>query len=125
MRPELNKIFKPAFLGRMVLIPYYPIREESLKLIMRLKLAKIQKRIDENHKIRLTFDPALVDTVASRCTEVESGARNVDNILDQHPSPGYLPAIVGANGRGREGLKYPRRHRSRWGVCLQLESSGG
>jgi type VI secretion system protein VasG len=46
-----------------------------------LKLAKIQRRIRENHKIELTYDPALVDEVARRCTEVESGARNVDNIL--------------------------------------------
>jgi hypothetical protein len=81
LKPELNKIFKPAFLGRMVLIPYMPIRDENLKQIIRLKLGKIQRRIQENHKIELTFDAALVQEVANRCTEVESGARNVDNIL--------------------------------------------
>jgi type VI secretion system protein VasG len=81
LRPELNKIFKPAFLGRMVLIPYMPVRDENLKQIIRLKLAKIQRRIHENHKIELTYDAVLVDEVAKRCTEVESGARNVDNIL--------------------------------------------
>jgi type VI secretion system protein VasG len=102
MRPELNKIFKPAFLGRMVLIPYYPIREESLKLIVRLKLAKIQKRIDENHKIRLTFDPALVDTVASRCTEVESGARNVDNILTNTLLPDISRQLLGRMAEGEK-----------------------
>ena len=102
MRPELNKIFKPAFLGRMVLIPYYPIREESLKLIVRLKLGKIQKRIDENHKIRLTFDPALVDTVASRCTEVESGARNVDNILTNTLLPDISRQLLGRMAEGEK-----------------------
>ncbi len=81
LKPELNKIFKPAFLGRMVLIPYLPVRDENLKQIIRLKLGKIQRRIQENHKVDLTYDPALVDEVAKRCTEVESGARNVDNIL--------------------------------------------
>ena len=81
LKPELNKIFKPAFLGRMVLIPYMPIRDENLKHIIRLKLGKIQRRIQENHKIDLTYDGALIDEVAKRCTEVESGARNVDNIL--------------------------------------------
>ena len=81
LKPELNKIFKPAFLGRMVVVPYYPIRDEALKKIIVLKLNKIQRRIQENHKISLTYADTLIDEVARRCTEVESGARNVDNIL--------------------------------------------
>jgi type VI secretion system protein VasG len=81
LKPELNKIFKPAFLGRMVIAPYHPIRDESLKRIIRLKLDKIKRRILENHNLELGYDEALVDAVAERCTEVESGARNVDNIL--------------------------------------------
>ena len=81
LKPELDKIFKPAFLGRMVLVPYYPIRDEALKVIIKLKLGKIQRRMNENHRIRLTWDDAVVEEVAKRCTEVESGARNVDNIL--------------------------------------------
>ena len=51
LKPELNKVFKPAFLGRMVIIPYIPIRDENMKQIIRLKLGKIQRRIQENHKI--------------------------------------------------------------------------
>ena len=81
LKPELDKVFKPAFLGRMVIIPYFPIRDENLKRIIRLKLGKIQRRLTETHRVALTFDDALVDQVAERCTEVESGARNVDNIL--------------------------------------------
>ena len=81
LKPELNKIFKPAFLGRLVIIPYFPIRDESMKKIIALKLGKIQKRLQETHRIALTWDQPLVDEVAKRCTEVESGARNVDNIL--------------------------------------------
>jgi type VI secretion system protein VasG len=81
MKPELNKIFKPAFLGRMIVVPYFPVRDEALKQIIRLKIGKIQRRLNENHKIALTYDECLLDEVAKRCTEVESGARNVDNIL--------------------------------------------
>ncbi|HEX6815086.1 MAG TPA: type VI secretion system ATPase TssH [Gemmatimonadaceae bacterium] len=81
LKPELDKVFKPAFLGRMVIIPYFPIRDENLKRIIRLKLGKIQRRLTETHRVTLTFDDALVSQVAERCTEVESGARNVDNIL--------------------------------------------
>jgi len=81
LKPELNKMFKPAFMGRLVTVPYFPLRDEAMKQIVTLKLAKIQRRIRENHKIELTYDPAVVAEVAKRCTEVESGARNVDNIL--------------------------------------------
>jgi type VI secretion system protein VasG len=81
LKPELDKTFKPAFLGRMVIIPYFPVRDENLKRIVRLKLGKIQRRIEQSHRVRFTFDEALVDAIAARCTEVESGARNVDNIL--------------------------------------------
>ena len=95
LKPELNKIFKPAFLGRMVLIPYLPIRDENLKQIIRLKLGKIQRRIHENHKIELTYDGALVDEVANRCTEVESGARNVDNILTNTLLPDISRQLLG------------------------------
>src|SRR6266436_2207230 len=81
LKPELNKIFKPAFMGRLVTVPYFPLRDEAMKQIVTLKLAKIQRRIRENHKIELSYDPSVIAEVAKRCTEVESGARNVDNIL--------------------------------------------
>jgi type VI secretion system protein VasG len=81
LKPELNKTFKPAFLGRLVIIPYFPVRDEVLKKIIRLKMGKIVRRLHETHRITLGYDEALVDEVAERSTEVESGARNVDNIL--------------------------------------------
>jgi type VI secretion system protein VasG len=95
LKPELNKVFKPAFLGRMVIIPYFPIRDEAMKKIITLKLAKIQRRLFENHRIRLTYDDPLVEEVARRCTEVESGARNVDNILTNTLLPEVSRRILG------------------------------
>jgi type VI secretion system protein VasG len=100
MKPELDKIFKPAFLGRMVIVPFYPVRDEALKTIIRLKLGKIQRRIFENHKIELSYEPALVDEVAQRCTEVESGARNVDNILTNTLLPEVSNRILGQIAEG-------------------------
>jgi len=100
LKPELNKIFKPAFLGRMVLIPYMPIRDENLKQIIRLKLGKIQRRIQENHKIDLAYDAALIDEVAKRCTEVESGARNVDNILTNTLLPDISRQLLSSMAAG-------------------------
>ena len=100
MKPELNKIFKPAFLGRMVIIPYFPVRDETLKTIIKLKLRKIQKRIFENHRIELNYDPQLVEEVAKRCTEVESGARNVDNILTNTLLPEISKTLLGQLAEG-------------------------
>ncbi|PYT25463.1 MAG: type VI secretion system ATPase TssH [Acidobacteria bacterium] len=96
LKPELNKVFKPAFLGRMVIIPYFPIRDEAMKKIITLKLAKIQRRLFENHRIKLTYDDPLVEEVARRCTEVESGARNVDNILTNTLLPEVSRRILGS-----------------------------
>jgi len=101
LKPELNKIFKPAFLGRMVIIPYLPIRDESMKLIINLKLGRIKRRIHENHKIALTYDDALVNEVAKRCTEVESGARNVDNILTNTLLPEISRQLLGRMAEGQ------------------------
>lgn len=102
MKPELNKIFKPAFLGRMVLVPYFPIRDEALKQIVRLKLGKIQRRIQENHRVEFSYDPELVEEVARRCTEVESGARNVDNILTNSLLPDMSRQILGRMAEGEK-----------------------
>jgi type VI secretion system protein VasG len=102
LKPELNKIFKPAFLGRLVIIPYYPVRDEALKQIVRLKLAKIQRRLLETHKIPLTYDEPLIEEVARRCTEVESGARNVDNILTNTLLPEVSRQILGRMAERRK-----------------------
>ena len=104
LKPELDKVFKPAFLGRMVIIPYFPVRDENLKQIIRLKLGKIERRLHETHKIALQYDDTLVNAVAARCTEVESGARNVDNILTNTMLPELsrllLEAISGGERAG-------------------------
>ena len=113
LKPDLNKIFKPAFLGRMVVIPYYPVRDEALKQIIRLKLGKIQRRIQENHKIKLSYDDAFLNEVASRCTEVESGARNVDNILTNTLLPDISRKILGGMA---EGEKMTAIHVGHWGA---------
>ncbi|NYH27510.1 type VI secretion system ATPase TssH [Paraburkholderia bryophila] len=82
LRPQLYKTFKPAFLGRMKVVPYYPISDDVLAEIIELKLERIRRRIESNHKAVFEWDESLVDAVLARCTEVDSGARNVDHILN-------------------------------------------
>ena len=81
IRPDLLKYFKPAFLGRLIVVPFFPISPDIMRRIIGLQLSRIMRRIKENHRAAMSYDEALVTAIADRCTEVESGARNVDHIL--------------------------------------------
>jgi type VI secretion system protein VasG len=81
LREPLLKVFPAALLGRLVVIPYFPLSDEILARVVRLQLGRIESRIRENHDIPLTYDDNVVQLIISRCTEVESGARMVDAIL--------------------------------------------
>jgi type VI secretion system protein VasG len=102
IKPKLDQVFKPALLGRLVIVPFYPVRDEALNRIVRLKLAKIQRRTAESHKVQLEYDEEVVTEVARRCTEVESGARNVDNILTNTMLPDISRRILGQIASGEQ-----------------------
>ena len=91
LRPVLMKHFKPAFLGRLKVVPYYPISDDVLARIIDLKLGRIRDRVAANHKAVFDWSGELVEAVLARCTEVDSGARNVDHILNGT----LLPEIAG------------------------------
>lgn len=81
VRPLLSNHFKPALLGRMTVIPYYLLDPEAMKGIVRLKLNKLVSRLAENNKMTMTYMDKVVDQITARCTESETGARNIDFIL--------------------------------------------
>lgn len=81
LREPLLKVFPPALLGRLVVIPYYPLNDEMIGAIARLQLGRIKKRIAESHKVPFTYDDEVIKLIASRCTELESGGRMIDAIL--------------------------------------------
>ncbi len=89
LREPLLKKFPAALLGRLVVIPYYPLSDEMLASIVRLQLGRIAKRVVEHHKIPFRYDDEAVKLIVSRCTEVESGGRMIDAILTNT----VLPAI--------------------------------
>jgi type VI secretion system protein VasG len=87
VRPDLLSYFKPAFLGRLTAATYYPLHDDAIKKIIGLKLNKIGKRVTQNYKAKFSYSDALLEAIASRCKEVESGARNIDNILNNNLLP--------------------------------------
>jgi type VI secretion system protein VasG len=89
LREPLLKKFPAALLGRLVVIPYYPLNDAMLSNIVRLQLSRIARRVTEHHKIPFTYDDEAVKLIVSRCTEVESGGRMIDAILTNT----VLPAI--------------------------------
>ncbi len=100
LRPDLLKIFKPAFLGRAIIVPYYPIADDVMRKIIVLQLGRIRSRLMENHRAQFSFDQAVIDAVARRCTEVESGARNVDHILTRTLLPEISKEFLGRMASG-------------------------
>jgi type VI secretion system protein VasG len=89
LREPLLKKFPAALLGRLVVIPYYPLGDAMLASIVRLQLGRIARRVTEHHKIPFKYDDAAVKLIVSRCTELESGGRMIDAILTNT----VLPAI--------------------------------
>ncbi len=100
--PELLKTFKPAFLGRVSILPFYPLADDVMKQIIRLKLNKVKRRIDENYKAEMSYGGDIVETIASRCTEVDTGARNVDKILNRTLLPEMSAEFLSHLGKGQE-----------------------
>lgn len=101
LRPTLLKVFKPAFLGRLTVVPYYPLSDEVMRQIIRLQLGRIGARLAENHRAEFSYDDALVQAIAARCTEVESGARNVDHILTRTLLPEVSREFLTRMAEGR------------------------
>ncbi|HRI06471.1 MAG TPA: type VI secretion system ATPase TssH [Nannocystaceae bacterium] len=102
IRPALSKHFKPALLARMTVVPFLPLPGEVLREITALKLGALQRRLWASHKIEAVFEDAMVDELAARCTEAESGARNVEAILRSSLMPALSQRLLEAFASGQE-----------------------
>jgi type VI secretion system protein VasG len=81
LRDPLLKVFPPALLGRMVTVPYYPLSDEMIRSIVRLQLGRIVERVKTEHGVPVTYSEEVAELLASRCTELESGARMIEALL--------------------------------------------
>lgn len=87
-------IFKPAFLGRITLVPYYPLSDVVIQKIAVLKLNKVKKRIESGYQAKVEIDDAVAQEISARCKEVASGARNIDKIVNQSLLPALSSGIL-------------------------------
>jgi type VI secretion system protein VasG len=98
---ELLKTFKPAFLGRITVLPYFPLDTDVLGRIAKLKLRKVVQRMQENHKARLVFTDGLIAALANMCVSVDTGARKVDQVIEQHILPELSAELLARNVEGK------------------------
>ncbi|MDN5842474.1 MAG: type VI secretion system ATPase TssH [Alcaligenaceae bacterium] len=101
IHPLLAKYFKPALLARMTVVPYYTLPPAYLTGIVDLKLGRLAQRLSSANRISLDFGPEVSETIAARCTEVDSGARNIDFILGKSLTPALSDAVLSAMAQGR------------------------
>ena len=102
LRPDLLKVFPPALLGRLIVLPYYPLSPAMLQGIVRLQLNRIKKRVAENHGIAFSYDQPVVDLIVSRCNEVASGGRMIDAILTNTMLPELSIELLNRQMAGEE-----------------------
>lgn len=100
IRPVLSRHFKPALLARMTIVPFYPINMDAMKDIIELKLRRLGSRLMDSHKMIFEYNHAVIEQIAQRCTEVETGARNIDHILQGTLLPKVSIEILSRMGAG-------------------------
>lgn len=102
IREPLLKVFPPALLGRLNIVPYYPISDEMMRAIITLQLSRVGQRVKEGHKVPFSYDPAVSDLIVSRVTELDSGARAIDAIITRQMLPTIGKELLERIMEGRE-----------------------
>ncbi|MCP4095990.1 MAG: AAA domain-containing protein [Planctomycetaceae bacterium] len=99
--PKLMESFAPAFLGRTKIVPFYPLNDEVMQRIIKLKLNKVGKRVRANYRAQFEYTPKVVEAIKSRCTEVDTGARNIDHILNKTLLPELSSEFLASISEGK------------------------
>ncbi len=102
MQPALRKIFPAALLGRLKVIPYYPLTRQVLDRIVDLKLGKVVKRVRENYQAEFVYGQDVRDEILNRCRNMASGARLIDSVINNNILPEAARAFLEATSDGRK-----------------------
>ena len=113
LRPELLKIFKPALLGRMIVVPYYPLSDDVMRQIIKLQLGRIGSRLQENHGAAFSYDEAVIAAIAGRCTRGRERRAQRRPHPDADAAAGDVRRVPRPHGRRPDHLAGPRIGRRR------------
>ncbi|MGB3861097.1 MAG: type VI secretion system ATPase TssH [Candidatus Aminicenantaceae bacterium] len=102
IRPYLNQYFRPEFLGRLKPILFLPLGPDVMTDIVKLKLSRLSKKLKENQKLDVTFSKPVIKEIVESCTRAETGARNIDAIIDRRISPEISRKLLGFMAEGKE-----------------------
>ncbi len=102
MRPYMNQHFRPEFLGRLKPIVFLPLADDVMKLIVELKLGRLAQRLQDHQNLKVEFTKTVVKEIVSRCTRAETGARNIDAIIDRNIAPEVSTQLLGFMAEGKE-----------------------
>lgn len=102
LRPYLNRYFRPEFLGRVKPIVFLPLGEEVMRQIVELKLGRLARQLKENRALDVEFAKQVIDEIVASCTRAETGARNIDAIVDRNLSPEISAKMLGFMAEGKE-----------------------
>jgi len=105
LRPYMNQYFRPEFLGRLKPIVFLPLSKEVLEPIVEMKLGKIKKRLLQNQNLSVEFNKAVITDIVESCTRAETGARNIDAIVDKKLAPEISSQLLGFMAEGKSPAK--------------------
>jgi type VI secretion system protein VasG len=100
IRPELLEDFRPAFLGRSTIVPYFPLNQDVLRKIIEINLSKIEKRLIESYKATLDYNEDVMNYLLERCTDPDTGARNAENVINKSILPAISNECLSALSKG-------------------------
>jgi type VI secretion system protein VasG len=101
LRPYMNQYFRPEFLGRVKPIVFLPLSRDVMKPIVEMKLNRIKKRLLENRGLEVQFSNEIIEDIVESCTRAETGARNIDAIVDRRLAPEISAQLLGFMAEGK------------------------
>jgi type VI secretion system protein VasG len=105
LRPYMNQYFRPEFLGRVKPIVFLPLQSEVMRMIVEMKLKKISRRLQENQNLTVEFNKPVLDEIVESCTRAETGARNIDAIIDRRLAPEISSQLLEFMAEGKSPVK--------------------
>ena len=105
LRPYMNQYFRPEFLGRVKPIVFLPLSHDVMKPIVEMKLGKIKKRLMDNRGLEVDFNKAIIEDIVESCTRAETGARNIDAIVDRKLAPEISAQLLAYMAEGKSPAK--------------------